>query len=131
MHIGLFLISCDSGGMSLGDSEINYDFFWQNWFLIELLLLMWCFIYWIVFPILKDALLDAIFILFPAGFVISPVRNLLVGRTPEKFLKFEIFPVEPSSPHRSTDTGCHYRSINLKSGSKNIWVIYWWYSCAI
>ena len=26
LHIRLFLMSCDSGGMSLG--EINYDFFW-------------------------------------------------------------------------------------------------------
>ena len=28
LHICLFLISHDSGGMSLGGSEINYDFFW-------------------------------------------------------------------------------------------------------
>ena len=28
LHIRLFLMSCDSGGMSLGDSELNYDFFW-------------------------------------------------------------------------------------------------------
>ena len=27
LHICLFLMSHDSGGMSLGDSEINYDFF--------------------------------------------------------------------------------------------------------
>ena len=27
LHIRLFLMSFDSGGMSLGDSEINYDFF--------------------------------------------------------------------------------------------------------
>ena len=27
LHIRLFLISYDSGGMSLGDSKINYDFF--------------------------------------------------------------------------------------------------------
>ena len=28
LHIHLFLMSCGSGVMSLGDSEINYDFFW-------------------------------------------------------------------------------------------------------
>ena len=28
LHIHLFLMSYDSGGMSVGDSEINYDFFW-------------------------------------------------------------------------------------------------------
>ena len=28
LHIRLFLMSYDSGGMSLGGSEINYDFFW-------------------------------------------------------------------------------------------------------
>ena len=27
LHIHLFLMSYDSGGMSVGDSEINYDFF--------------------------------------------------------------------------------------------------------
>ena len=30
LHIRLFLMSYDSGGMSLGGSEINYDFFWEN-----------------------------------------------------------------------------------------------------
>ena len=53
-----------------------------------------------------------IFILFPAGFVISPVRNLLLGLTPEKFLKFEIFPGESSSPHQGTETGCFKRGLN-------------------
>ena len=28
LHIHLFLMLYDSGGMSLGDREINYDFFW-------------------------------------------------------------------------------------------------------
>ena len=28
LHIRLFLMSYDSGGMSLGDRKINYDFFW-------------------------------------------------------------------------------------------------------
>ena len=28
LHIRLFLMPYDSGGMRLGDSEINYDFFW-------------------------------------------------------------------------------------------------------
>ena len=41
-----------------------------------------------------------IFILSPAGFVISPMRNLLLGLSPENCLKFEIFPGESSSPHR-------------------------------
>ena len=54
LHIRLFLMSYDSGGMRLGDSEVNYDFFQENWFLIELLI--WCLMYWIVFPIIKDAL---------------------------------------------------------------------------
>ena len=39
LHIRLLLMSYNSGGMSLGDSEINYDFFWSfmtSWFLIEL-----------------------------------------------------------------------------------------------
>ena len=47
-----------------------------------------------------------IFILSPTGFVISPLRNLLLGLTPENFLKFEIFLGESISPHRGTDTGC-------------------------
>ena len=45
-----------------------------------------------------------IFILSPASFVISPVRNLLLGLTLENVLKFEIFPGESSSPHRGTKT---------------------------
>ena len=28
LHIHLFLMSYDSGGLSLGDRDINYDFFW-------------------------------------------------------------------------------------------------------
>ena len=28
LHFRLFLMSYDSRGMSLGESEINYDFFW-------------------------------------------------------------------------------------------------------
>ena len=46
------------------------------------------------------------FHIFPGGFVISAVRNFLLGLTPENFLKFEIFPGESSSPHRRTETGC-------------------------
>ena len=49
---------------------------------------------------------NKIFILSPAGFFISPVRNLLLDLTPENFLKFEIFPGESSRPHRGTETGC-------------------------
>ena len=30
LDIRLSLMSYDSGGMSLGGSEINYDFFWEN-----------------------------------------------------------------------------------------------------
>ena len=30
LHIRLFLMSYDSGGMRLGYREISYDFFWQN-----------------------------------------------------------------------------------------------------
>ena len=56
LHIRLFLMSYDSGGMNLRDSEINSGFFWQNWFLIELFI--WCFMYWVLFPILKDSLSD-------------------------------------------------------------------------
>ena len=54
-----------------------------------------------------------IFISSPVGFVvssldflISPVENLLLGLTPEKFWKFDIFPGESSSPYRGTETGC-------------------------
>ena len=28
LHIRLFLMSYDNGGISLGESEMNYDFFW-------------------------------------------------------------------------------------------------------
>ena len=28
LHIRLFLMSYDSGGMSVGDREINHDLFW-------------------------------------------------------------------------------------------------------
>ena len=44
------------------------------------------------------------------GFVISLVRNLLLGFTPENFSKFQIFPSEPSIPHWGTETGCKYVS---------------------
>ena len=52
-----------------------------------------------------EVLPHKIFILSPAGFVISSVRNLLLCLTPENFLKFEIFPGESSSPHRGSETG--------------------------
>ena len=42
----------------------------------------------------------------PVGFDVLLVENLLLGLTPEKFWKFDIFPSESSSPHRSTETGC-------------------------
>ena len=47
-----------------------------------------------------------IFVLFPASFVISLARNLLLDLTLEHFLKSGIFPGESSSPHRGTETGC-------------------------
>ena len=50
-----------------------------------------------------------IFILSPADFVISPVRNSLLGLIPENFLKFETFPGESSSSHWGTETGCSDR----------------------
>ena len=55
LHIRLFLMSYDSGIISLGGSEINYDFFWQNFFSIKLFIC--CFLYWVAFPIVKDAFL--------------------------------------------------------------------------
>ena len=45
------------------------------------------------------------FMLSSVGFVIFLVRNLLLGLTPEKFLKFGIFPNDSSSSHRGTDEG--------------------------
>ena len=45
-----------------------------------------------VFFILKSVFVR----LSPAGFVISPVRNLLLG----------LIPGESSSPHRGAETGC-------------------------
>ena len=51
-----------------------------------------------------------IFMLSLAGFVISPVGNLVQALTPENFLKFKIFRGESSSPHRGTETGCIYVS---------------------
>ena len=48
-----------------------------------------------------------IFISSPVGFLISPVENLLLGLTPEMFLKLGIFPGESSSPYRGTETGCN------------------------
>ena len=47
-----------------------------------------------------------IFILSPAGFVISPVRHSQLGLIPEIFLKFEILHGESSSPHRGTEREC-------------------------
>ena len=55
-------------------------------------------------------------ILSPAGFVISPVKNLLLGLTPENILKFEIFPGETSSPHRDTETGCEKGVVKTFTG---------------
>ena len=52
-----------------------------------------------------------IFILFPVDFVISRVKNLLLGLTPEDFSKFEIFPGESSSLHRGTETGCIIKTL--------------------
>ena len=46
------------------------------------------------------------FVVSLVGFVISLVENLLLGVTPEKFWKFDIFPGESSSPYRGTETGC-------------------------
>ena len=51
-----------------------------------------------------------IFMLSRAGFVISPVGNLVQALTPENFLKFKIFRGESSSLHRGTETGCIYVS---------------------
>ena len=44
------------------------------------------------------------FVVSSISFFFSPVENLLQGLTPEKFLKFGIFPSESSSPHRVTET---------------------------
>ena len=55
-------------------------------------------------------------ILSPAGFVISPVKNLLLGLTPENILKFEIFSGETSSPHRDTETGCEKGVVKTFTG---------------
>ena len=41
-----------------------------------------------------------------SGFVISPVRNSLLGLTPENFLKFEIFPSDSSNLQQGIETGC-------------------------
>ena len=46
------------------------------------------------------------FVVSPVGILISPVENLLLGLTPEKFLKFGIFHGESSIPYRGTKTGC-------------------------
>ena len=65
-------------------------------------------IYAFVFPFKTVCLWGSphkIFKSSPAVFVLSPVRKLLLGLTPEN-LKFEIFLGESSSPHRGTDTGC-------------------------
>ena len=47
-----------------------------------------------------------IFISSPVGFLTSPVENLLLGLTPQKFWKFGIFPSELWSPYPSTETRC-------------------------
>ena len=46
------------------------------------------------------------FAVSPVGFLISPVKNLLLGLTSEKFWKFGIFPGESRSPCRGTETVC-------------------------
>ena len=46
------------------------------------------------------------FVVSPVDFLISPVENLLLGLTPEKFGKLDIFPAESRSAHRDTKTGC-------------------------
>ena len=46
------------------------------------------------------------FVVSPVGILISPAENLLLGLTPEKFLKFGIFHGESSIPYRGTKTGC-------------------------
>ena len=60
-----------------------------------------------------------IFILSPVSFVISPMRNSLLGLTRENFLKFDIFPGESNSPHRGNETGCISVLLNSCSGKKN------------
>ena len=47
------------------------------------------------------------FILPPVGFVISAVRNLLLGLTSENFLEFDTSLSDSSSTHRGTETGCY------------------------
>ena len=47
------------------------------------------------------------FILTPVGFVISAVRNLLLGLTSENFLEFDTSLSDSSSTHRGTETGCY------------------------
>ena len=46
------------------------------------------------------------FVVSPMSFLISPVENLLLGLTTEKFWKFGIFYGTSSGPHRGTETGC-------------------------
>ena len=46
------------------------------------------------------------FMSFMVGFVVTPVENILLGLTPEKFRKFGISPSEVSSPHKGAVTGC-------------------------
>ena len=70
-----------------------------------------------------------IFMSFPVGSVVSPVdflfpsvENLLLGFTPTKFLKFDIFSGESTSLHWGTETGCirvlRKMNNNLMSASK-------------
>ena len=56
---------------------------------------------------LSGVLPGKFFILPPVGFVISPVRNLLLGLTSENFLEFDTFLCDSSSTHRGTETGCY------------------------
>ena len=49
------------------------------------------------------------FVINPVGFLISTIKDFPLGLNPEKFLEFKIFPVELSSSHRHTETGCIYK----------------------
>ena len=42
----------------------------------------------------------------PGGFCYLPCEKFTARSHPRKFLKFEIFPGESSSPHRGTETEC-------------------------
>ena len=50
--------------------------------------------------------LPARFSYYPRWVLLSvPVRSLLLGLTPENFLKFEVFPGESGRPHWGTEAG--------------------------